>query len=1142
MFDVKNKAADSNLILYGLEIDVVAPRSSNALRVLAYTKSGTHVGHEMDEGAWTRWFNVSIVPNAMDEPTYVPQDRGIMGQSTLDASAVGVVRPLYRTLAPRERIAIYVSITDGPNLRHADNLEINYYQDANLVIMGSRGHAKRLGWDGGLLSERTFCGGLHYYLQPLLLDEANVEDDENTDEEKEEEEEGLVQNEVAPVIVDPTTTLPLLLLDPLQMLTNGEAVLLPGVGLITKSPTQSPTSRPTMKPTTRQPTISSIPSLTPTFIPTLSPSQRPTVRPTASPIAYEILTTKFETTGSDDEDTETTTTTSTNTNVKVAAGHMFDIKSRRSSRIEINEIGFNTYLTIPLAVRLYVREYGEGYAGHEETLDGWNLIANITVNGAGMGNVTYIPYGSFEPLVLSPKQVLGMYLHAIDGPYICASPPVDARGSRNAKAGEPYIANSDLVLYIGVGKRKTGEVLSPRVMNVAIRYENLDTGIVPTTAPTMAIAERMKVATSIFPSSADAYVDSAYPNVTFGTSSQLLVDGSESSQKVSLIQFDLSILNGQTKDEPTQVLSASLRLYSMESQSMFGGYVHIIPNGKLQERVATWDTVSYAGEHYGSTYYVGKFRSIWPNKYYDIDVTSAFRNSNAIPRGILVRLSSDQDDVVSYRSRNDNDGETSTTHANGPQLTVNFVYEPDTNKVMARSFGSDPPTNAPTVVPEWANAKVPSDRSPSYFNYNPNTLYGPDSWGTLEDAVHDDYYESLRGLDIDTRSNRCGDGTRQSPRDLCDTNDECIEWHEPRPRAGGYGLHESSSYRPQPVIMSNKLRVVYPQRDSEWDRPEPPGVDFAHNVFQSGIQDLTHIDIKVRSEHRLCGKQYDAEMQLFHVHTKERDFEALSILINAGESDEFGHDDNSHFQILLDFFQREFDYHVWVCAEAEAAAAAKVVVENDDGPTTTTDDDGTATMNDDIEVWDNDDDQRNDDDDDVPSDDDNNSDNWRPRRTTNLRPSSITETASASSSQNSRHLRRDPFLWDPLEPWYMLNSIHFWAYEGSITEPPCFQDIHWRVIDVPMKISMKQYFQLKRLMFDHVDPDTCKKTSTHYEESNARPVQAWTEGNVYRCKRSDYMSDMERKEAGSNHGFREEDMWMGVDNLPFITPEFPEAG
>ena len=45
--------------------------------------------------------------------------------------------------------------------------------------------------------------------------------------------------------------------------------------------------------------------------------------------------------------------------------------------------------------------------------------------------------------------------------------------------------------------------------------------------------------------------------------------------------------------------------------------------------------------------------------------------------------------------------------------------------------------------------------------------------------------------------------------------------------------------------MHNKLRVVYPQHSSEWDRLEPPGVDFAHNVYRSGIQDLTHIDIKV---------------------------------------------------------------------------------------------------------------------------------------------------------------------------------------------------------------------------------------------------------------------------------------------------------
>ena len=64
--------------------------------------------------------------------------------------------------------------------------------------------------------------------------------------------------------------------------------------------------------------------------------------------------------------------------------------------------------------------------------------------------------------------------------------------------------------------------------------------------------------------------------------------------------------------------------------------------------------------------------------------------------------------------------------------------------------------------------------------------------------------------------------------------------------------------------------------------PSPPGVDFANNVFNSGIQDLVNIDVKVKSEHRLCGRQYDAEMQLFHVHNEERDLEALSVLIEAG--------------------------------------------------------------------------------------------------------------------------------------------------------------------------------------------------------------------------------------------------------------------
>ncbi|KAL3783808.1 hypothetical protein ACHAW5_003204 [Stephanodiscus triporus] len=95
---------------------------------------------------------------------------------------------------------------------------------------------------------------------------------------------------------------------------------------------------------------------------------------------------------------------------------------------------------------------------------------------------------------------------------------------------------------------------------------------------------------------------------------------------------------------------------------------------------------------------------------------------------------------------------------------------------------------------------------------------------------------------------------------------------------------------------------------------------------------------------------------------------------------------------------------------------------------------------------------------------------------------------------------------------------------------------------MPMRISMKQYIQLKVLMFDHVDLDMCRKMSTHFKESNAQLVQPWKEGGVYCCRRSDYMSDMEREICGIKWGFKDEELWMGVDNLPYMTPEFPDAG
>lgn len=311
--------------------------------------------------------------------------------------------------------------------------------------------------------------------------------------------------------------------------------------------------------------------------------------------------------------------------------------------------------------------------------------------------------------------------------------------------------------------------------------------------------------------------------------------------------------------------------------------------------------------------------------------------------------------------------------------------------------------------------------------------------------------------------------------------------------------------------MHNKLRLSYKQRRSEWDRPEPPGTDFAKNGFNTGVQDVIHIDIKVKSEHTLCGKQYDGEMQIFHLHGVERNLEATGILIEVDNTE----GRNPHMQKLIDFFKKKFDTDRRLCKNRKLLAKKVFDMSRRE------DRDGVSSQLRGLKTEDSEEAEM-------------------------TKPSDIVQDNSTLGIANrflnllQRRTARD-WVWDPYEPWYILRTIHFWAYSGSITEPPCFEGVNWRIMDVPIKITYGQLIQLQKLMFDHVDPDTCMKTSTHYEESNARPVQPYRGGRNYRCRRRDYVSDRERKASGLRKGFNQEKFWCGVHLLPWVEPEFPDV-
>ncbi len=315
----------------------------------------------------------------------------------------------------------------------------------------------------------------------------------------------------------------------------------------------------------------------------------------------------------------------------------------------------------------------------------------------------------------------------------------------------------------------------------------------------------------------------------------------------------------------------------------------------------------------------------------------------------------------------------------------------------------------------------------------------------------------------------------------------------------------------------------------------PPQADFARNGFNSGVQDLVNIDIKVRSEHRLCGKQYDAEMQQFYLH-KEGNLEAISILIEAEGGDEMH---NKHFQIMLDFFQGKFNRDESLCQRKQARARA--LFERRSSSSSGGGDSGdestqlrrrgrASSRHAEETMADEDEDEYDD-----------NTDNEAATSSSSSLGSILYESIHSRFLSLIQRREAKELRWDPLQPWEFYRSVHFWAYSGSITEPPCFEDVKWRVTDVPMKISVKQYIQLKKLMFDHVDPDSCRKTSTHYDESNARPVQAYRGGATYRCRRSDYASDVERRASGRVKGFVLEKKWWGVKDFPYVEPEFPHV-
>jgi carbonic anhydrase len=268
-------------------------------------------------------------------------------------------------------------------------------------------------------------------------------------------------------------------------------------------------------------------------------------------------------------------------------------------------------------------------------------------------------------------------------------------------------------------------------------------------------------------------------------------------------------------------------------------------------------------------------------------------------------------------------------------------------------------------------------------------------------------------------------------------------------------------------IQSNKLRLKYTRRPCsdlskvECQEPDPPAADFPNGW--GGFADAMHVDFKVPAEHKLNGHRYDAEMQIYHLHPGRRRLPTQVSLISATDD---GH--NSYFEHAIQAFEYEYDNDMAQCAR-KIRRERRLVTQFHEilgGANFTSKFDDYTT--------------------------------WGEYSTEMDRPN-----YEEYASEMERKLQ--VVIWDPHHKM-LVPSIHFYRYEGSLTEPPCGEFVSWFIGDIPMVISKAQLERLKMVLFNHVAP-SCKRTSVHFKQSVARPIQETAGRPVYRCTAEDFGPD-----------------------------------
>ncbi len=310
-------------------------------------------------------------------------------------------------------------------------------------------------------------------------------------------------------------------------------------------------------------------------------------------------------------------------------------------------------------------------------------------------------------------------------------------------------------------------------------------------------------------------------------------------------------------------------------------------------------------------------------------------------------------------------------------------------------------------------------------------------------------------------------------------------------------------------ILPNKLRFKYWRRPPGVLEPDPPSIDLPFGW--RNFADLLHIDVKIPSEHLIEGVRYPAEFQAWYYHTQRKRIIAIVIMMDFSEDDS----PNTHWEKALIELELKNEADKMECQNSQRRKLReheewlKEMENLDLGVHDTFISD--PNPNEQAKR------KRNKEFSTILDEPEHIEVSFQKRRKLIQERSLLSlfdgtqEIYKPAVNENYENAASPPSVssnqkrWDPLHE-DMKRSSYFYGYYGSLTEPPCSEVVSWRLFDTPALMSKSQYKRMREILFNHVDKN-CKRTSTHFMSSVARPIQDPMGRPIWRCTSENYDPD-----------------------------------